>query len=155
MFRGRWLPRAALASYALGLVVSIAVAGWVQTATHRYPGTGAWYFVQQDFINGACMLVSLLVSVSLAVGFRRRYPLMAMMALWLQGFTVGPVGVGVVIGLRTHHLFDPAPSTCPWPTLDAYLAFKGRMLGATLLVWVGVLIAIHLVLRRPGSRRPD
>jgi hypothetical protein len=103
LLKDRWIPGVRLALYALGTVVSILIDGQIETVTYRVPGVGAWYFVQQDFIQGACMLVSLLVSVAIAAVFWRRYPLMAFTSLALQFFNVQPVATAAVGGGRRWH----------------------------------------------------
>ena len=151
-FRGWWIPGVSLASYALGGGVAVWIHSAVETMTHRSPGLGAWYFVQEDFIQGGCMLVCLVLALALAAAFWRRYPLMARVPLALQFFTVPSVVMAAIIGLKTHHLFEPALSTSPWPTTEAYLAFKGTMFGASMLSW-GLVITV-LFLRALRSVQP-
>jgi len=147
--KGAWLVGVAVGLSAVAMAASLAIQQRVQLVTHRHPGTGAWYFVQQDFIAGCCQAAAMVISLSLALAFRRRYPTTAMIAAIVQIFNVGPALLAAVIWVRTTHLFSSdCDSTSPWPTAGDYFALKGYTLVPVVVLAAGALVARVVIQRK-------
>lgn len=84
-------------------------------------GDPPWYFIGQDFITGLFCLVSMILTLLVAVWTRRRFGTGSWMAAWMAVLWMGyPAAQAFLILLRTTRIWDPTAAASQWRTFDEY-----------------------------------
>jgi hypothetical protein len=150
---GKWRWVAFLAIY-FGSGVSGLFLPQLFGAPSSYPGEDPpWYFIRQDFFQGAGLLVGLLAMLVILAATWRRYTftnwmLVMMVAVWM---TPGIV-TGVVIYRRCSDFFDYTHAVSAWPTYDAYSRSGIKFVGIPIGFGFALVCAVPMAWRRFRER---
>ena len=123
-------------------------------APFRSPGSDPpWYFIRQDFFQGAGSLAGIIAMLAILAATWRHYRfsnwmLVVMVCIWM----VPSVVTSMVIYWRCADFFHFSQAVAYWPTFDSYSGSGVKFVGIPVGLVLALLIGALMWRRRSGER---